>query len=162
MKPRVYVETSVISYLTNRPALDVITAGHQATTLKWWDEQRANYDVVISQFVLDEISAGDSKAAAKRLESVVGIPLLDTAPLEIAMLAQALIDRRALPQKAFLDASHIAVCAVLGVDVLLTWNFKHIANGAMMRHIERVCVENGFDCPQLLTPLQLLGDDHVD
>ena len=56
MKPRVYVETSVISYLTNRPALDVITAGHQATTLKWWDEQRANYDVVVSQFVLDEIS----------------------------------------------------------------------------------------------------------
>ena len=125
MKPRVYVETSVISYLTNRPALDVITAGHQATILKWWDEQRANYDVVISQFVLDEISAGDSKAAAKRLESVVGIPLLDTAPLEIAMLAQALIDSRALPQKAFLDGSHIAVCAVLGVDVLLTWNRRN-------------------------------------
>ena len=162
MKLRVYVETSVISYLTNRPALDVITAGHQVTTLQWWDKQRANFDVVISQFVLDEISAGDPVAEAKRIASVENIALLDTSPTEIAVLAQALLDGGALPRKAFLDASRIAVCAVLGVDVLLTWNFKHIANGAMMRHIERVCIENGFDCPQLLTPWQMLGDDHVD
>ena len=162
MKLRVYVETSVISYLTNRPALDVITAGHQVTTLQWWDKQRANFDVVISQFVLDEISAGDPVAEAKRIASVENIALLDTSPTEIAVLAQALLDGGALPRKAFLDASRIAVCAVLGVDVLLTWNFKHIANGAMMNHIERVCSDNGFKCPRLLTPLQLLGDDDVD
>jgi hypothetical protein len=162
MRPCVYVETSVISYLTSRPALDVIVAGHQATTLKWWDERREHFDVVISQFVLEEIEAGDPLVAAKRMESVAGIPMLDSSPAEVGRLAQALLDRKALPPKAFLDASHIAICAVLGADILLTWNFKHIANGAMMRLIEQVCYENGFRCPQLLTPLQLLGDDHVD
>ena len=162
MKPRVYVETSVISYLTNRPALDVITAGHQATTLQWWDKQRANYELVVSQFVLDEAAAGDPVAAAKRMASLEGIARLDTKRPEIEALAQALLTNRALPQKAFVDALHIAVSSVAAVDILLTWNFKHIANGAMMKQIEQVCSDNGFECPRLLTPLQLLGDDDVD
>ena len=162
MKLRVYVETSVISYLTNRPALDVITAGHQATTLQWWDKQRPNFELVISQFVVDEASAGDPIAAANRIASLVGISRLDIARPEIATLAQALLERHALPTHAFIDALHIAVSAVAGVDILLTWNFKHIANGAMMKQIERICADNGYACPQLLTPLQLLGDDDVD
>lgn len=77
MKPRVYVETSVISYLTNRPALDVITAGHQATTYKWWEEQRSNYDLVVSQFVLDEAASGDPAAAARRVATLIGITRLN-------------------------------------------------------------------------------------
>lgn len=162
MKPRVYVEASVIGYLTNRPALDVITAGHQATTLQWWDKQRANYEFVVSQFVLDEASAGDPVAAAKRIASLEGIARLDTKRPEIEVLALALLTSRALPQKAFVDALHIAVSSVAAVDILLTWNFKHIANGAMMNQIERVCSDSGFECPRLLTPLQLSGDDDVD
>lgn len=70
MKPCVYVETSVISYLTNRPALDVITAGHQATTYKWWEEQRSNYDLVVSQFVHDEAVSGDPAAASASTKSI--------------------------------------------------------------------------------------------
>ena len=162
MKLRVYVETSVISYLTSRPALDVITAGHQATTFQWWEQRRTNYELVISQLVVDEAGAGDSVAAAMRIASIEGIPKLDLALPEIAILARTLVTRGALPQKAHVDALHIAVSAVAGVDILLTWNFKHIANGAKMQLIERVCAEGGFECPQLLTPLQLLGDDHVD
>ena len=162
MKPCVYVETSVISYLTNRPALDVITAGHQATTLQWWDKQRANYELVVSQFVVDEARAGDPVAAAKRIASLEGIARLDTKRPEITALALALLTSRALPQKAFVDALHIAVSSVAAVDILLTWNFKHIANGAMMKKIEQVCSDNGFECPRLLTPLQLLGADDVD
>ena len=162
MKPRVYVETSVISYLTNRPALDVITAGHQATTYRWWEEQRSNYDLVVSQFVLDEAASGDPIAAARRVATLVGITRLNVQRPEISRLAQTLLAQRALPQKAFVDALHIAVAAVSGVDILLTWNFKHIANGAMMKHIERVCFEAGCRCPLLITPLQLLGDDDVD
>jgi PIN domain len=162
MKLRVYLETSVISYLTSRPALDVITAGHQATTFKWWEGQRSNYELFVSQFVIDEASIGDPIAAASRMASLAGIPRLNVQRPEIALIARALLAQRALPQKAFVDALHIAVSAVSGVDILLTWNFKHIANGAMMKHIERVCVENGYGCPKLLTPLQLLGDDDVD
>ena len=162
MKPRVYIETSVISYLVSRPALDVITAGHQATTLQWWEQHRSRFELVISQFVVDEASEGDPIAAEKRLAALSDISVLPIAEPQILVLAQALLKAGALPQKAKLDALHIAVCAVTGVDILLTWNFKHIANGATMRQIEHVCDENGFECPQLLTPLQLLGDSDVD
>jgi hypothetical protein len=159
---RIYVETSVISYLTNRPALDVITAGHQATTWQWWESQRKKFELVISQFVVDECAAGDPLAASKRMTTIDGLALLDASRPEVERLAQALIAAGALPAKAFIDASHIAVCAVAGVEMLLTWNFKHIANGAMLKKIQNVCSNNGFECPQLLTPLQLLGDDDVD
>lgn len=160
--PRIYVETSVISYLTNRPALDVITAGHQATTWQWWGNQSKNFELVISQFVVDECAAGDPLAASKRMTTIDGLALLDASRHEVESLARALIAAGALPAKAFIDASHIAVCAVAGVEMLLTWNFKHIANGTMLKKIQNVCNNNGFECPQLLTPLQLLGDDDVD
>jgi predicted nucleic acid-binding protein len=162
MKLRVYVETSVISYLTSRPALDVITAGHQATTYKWWEDERSKYELFISQFVIDEALGGDPVAAHRRIASLEGLARLNIEHSEIPSLARTLISERALPQKAFVDALHIAVAAFYGVDILLTWNFKHIANGAMMRHIERVCSESGCPCPKLLTPLQLLGDENVD
>ena len=159
---RIYVETSVISYLTNRPALDVITAGHQATTYQWWEQHRRDFELVISQFVVDECSAGDPVAAQRRLVTIEGLALLDASPPAVESLAEALIHAGALPAKAFIDASHIAVCAVAGIDMLLTWNFKHIANGAMMKKIQAVCAANGFECPQLLTPLHLLGGNDVD
>lgn len=104
MKLRVYVETSVISYLTNRRALDVITAGQQARTLQWWDKQRPNYELVISQFVVDEAGVGDPAAAANRMASLAGISRLDIDHPEIAVLAQALLERHALPKHAFIDA----------------------------------------------------------
>ena len=124
--------------------------------------QRSNFDLVVSQFVLDEAASGDPVAAARRATTLLGVTRLNVNRPEISRLAQTLLVQRALPQKAFADALHIAVSAVSGVDILLTWNFKHIANGATMRQIERVCDENGFECPQLLTPLQLLGDGNVD
>ena len=135
-KPRIYVETSVTIYLTNRPALDVITAGHQATTYQWWEQQRTNYDLVISQLVVKEAGAGDPLAAARRLATLESIPMLDANRPEVENLAEALVVNGALPMKAFVDASHIA-------------------NGFMMKKIQNVCIENGFDCQQLLTPLQL-------
>ena len=134
----------------------MITAGHQATTYQWWEQQRANYDLVISQIVVKEAGAGDPVAAARRLATLDGIPLLDANRPEVESLAEALIVNGALPMKAFVDALHIAVSSVAAVDILLTWNFKHIANGLMMKKIQHVCTENGFDCPQLL------GADYVD
>ena len=162
MKPRVYIETTVVSYLVSRPALDVITAGHQATTFQWWEQHRSRFELVVSQFVLDEASEGDPVAAGKRLAVLDGISVVPISQPQIIVLAQALLKAGALPPKAKLDALPISVCAVTGVDILLTWNFKHIANGTTVRQIERVCDENGFECPQLLTPLQLLGDGDVD
>ena len=112
----------------SRPALDVITAGHQATTLQWWEQHRSRFELVISQFVVDEASEGDPVAAEKRLAALGDISVLPIAEPQISVLAQALLKAGALPKKAKLDALHIAVCAVTGVDILLTWNFKHIAH----------------------------------
>lgn len=106
--------------------------------------------------------SGCGGAAARRLATLESIPLLDANRPEVESLAEALIVNGALPMKAFVDASHIAVCAVADIEILLTWNFKHIANGTMMKKIQSVCAENGFDCPQLVTPWQLLGADYVD
>jgi PIN domain len=112
MKPRGYIETSVISYLVSRPALDVITAGHQAATLQWWEQHRSRFELVISQFVVDEASEGDPVAAEKRVAALSGISVLPISEPQIIVLAQALLKAGALPQKAKLDALHIAVCAV--------------------------------------------------
>ena len=100
MKPRVYVETSVISYLVSRPALDVITVGHQATTWQWWEQHRSRFELVISQFVVDEASQGDPVAAEKRLAVLGGIPVVPVVQPQIVVLAQALLKAGALPQKA--------------------------------------------------------------
>ncbi len=108
MKLRVYIETSVVSYLVSRPALDVITAGHQATTLQWWEQHRSRFELVISQFVLDEASEGDPVTAEKRLAVLGGISVVPISQPQIIVLAQALLKAGALPQKAKLDALHIA------------------------------------------------------
>ena len=116
----------------------MITAGHQATTYRWWEQQRANYDLVISQIVVKEAGAGDPVAAARRLATLDGIPLLDANRPEVESLAEALIANGALSMKAFVDALRIALSSVAAVDILLTWNFKHIANGSMMKKIQTV------------------------
>jgi len=103
MKSHVYVETSVISYLTNRPALDVITAGHQATTYQRWEHQRTNYDLVISQLVVKEAVSCYPVAAARRLATLEGTPLLDANRPEVESLAEALIVNGALPIRHLLD-----------------------------------------------------------
>ena len=107
MKRRVYVETSVISYLANRPSRDVIVAGRQQLTQAWWERRRPAFELVISQIVLDEAGAGDLEAARRRLAFVEGLPLLDVTA-EVAELATLLIERVGLPPQAAADAAHVA------------------------------------------------------
>ena len=70
MKQKVYIETSVISYLTAKPSRDIVVSGHQQTTYEWWNNSRPNFDSYISQFVIYEISAGDKLASQRRLDVV--------------------------------------------------------------------------------------------
>ena len=77
MPPRVYVETSVISYLAARPSRDLITAARQQITHEWWRRRRPNFDVFVSQLVLDEARAGDPEAATRRADLLANLPLLD-------------------------------------------------------------------------------------
>ncbi len=115
MKPRLYLETTIPSYLTAWPSRDLIIAGHQQVTREWWRSRRDAFDIFISPFVLDEAGAGDSDAAVQRLRMIDFLPVL-TVTEQVEALAWRLLDSRIIPAKAALDASHIAISAVHRLD----------------------------------------------
>ncbi|HEY0548471.1 MAG TPA: type II toxin-antitoxin system VapC family toxin [Verrucomicrobiae bacterium] len=156
MKPKLYLETTVPSYLTARPSRDLIRAGHQQITREWWRARKVDFDIFVSQFVLDEAAAGDTEAAHDRLGVLQDFPLLDITE-EVDELAAAFIKALALPAKAVTDAAHIAVAAVHGMHFLLTWNCTHIANAEMAVAIEQVCQAHHLACPVICTPEELMG-----
>lgn len=126
-KASLYLETSVVSYLTARTSGDLIVTAHQKATQDWWFDRRDDFDLWVSEFVLAEVQGGDSEAAQKRIAALAGVPLLEANPA-VELMATALLSSGAVPAKARLDALHIAVASVHGMDYLLTWNFRHIAN----------------------------------
>ncbi len=153
---RVYVETSVVSYLTAVGSRDLVMAAHQEVTRSWW-ASRADFTLFASQFVVDEASGGDANAAARRVEALRGIPLLDITD-DTMSLAARLIDGGGLPAKARVDALHVAIATVHGMDYLLSWNCKHIANAALRTKIENICRASGFQPPVICTPFELPKD----
>ena len=157
MKAKVYIETSIPSYLTARPSNDIRAMANQNATLEWWEDYRKNFDLFISEFVIAEASLGHPEAAKRRLEALAGLPELSV-PENVVRLASALITEGPLPEKAEIDAFHIAVAAVNGMEYLLTWNCTHIANAALRPKIEAICRTHGFEPPIICTPQELMGD----
>jgi predicted nucleic acid-binding protein len=155
MKPRVYVETSVISYLTARPSRDLVMAAHQEVTHEWWQNRRVAFELFYSEAVRQEAAMGDPQAAAQRLGLLTDLNLLEI-PLQAMDLANALVDATALPAKARVDALHIATAAYEKMDFVLTWNFKHIANAQSAAKVRQVCASFALACPILCSPLELL------
>ena len=155
MKSRVYIETSIPSYLTAKRSRDLIAIANQELTQEWWETRKDDFYLVISEFVLLEASAGDPIAASNRLASIAGIPELNITD-EVGVLARILIEQVPIPQKAQLDAFHIAVVAVHGIDYLLTWNCTHINNAELRQRIEALCRSQGYEPPIICTPQELL------
>lgn len=153
MKSSIYVETSIVSYLTARPNRDLVRAAHQEVTREWW-ETRGAFSLYVSQLVLDEAGAGDAGAALLRLEALRDVPRLELTS-KATTLGRNLLREAALPSKATADALHIALAAVHGMDLLLTWNCAHIANATMRPKIEAICRASGFEPPVICTPLEL-------
>jgi predicted nucleic acid-binding protein len=153
MKPRLYIETSIVSYLSASPSRDLVRAAYQKITQDWW-AARERFELYVSQFVIDEASAGDSAAAAKRLVALREATLLSTTPGAVS-LARELVRVGDLPKRAIVDAFHIAIAAVHGMDYLLTWNCKHIANATMRSRIEATCRSYGVEPPTICTPIEL-------
>jgi predicted nucleic acid-binding protein len=156
MKPKLYIETSFISYLTARPNRDLIVSAQQQVSREWWENRHSLFEMYISQLVIQEAGNGNKEAAAKRLKSLENIPLLDLR-VEALDLAEKFVRSNALPEKASEDALHIAVAAIYGLDYLLTWNCKHIANAEIQKGISRVSFEEGYELPIICTPYELMG-----
>ncbi len=155
MKPKLYLETTIPSYLTSWPSRDLIVAGHQQLTKEWWRRRKDDFDIHISQFVLDEVADGDRQAAKERLAVLAGLSVLQSTDVARELTKQ-LLRAAALPAKAATDASHIAVAATGGMHFLLTWNCTHINNAAILTRIEKVCSEAGWQCPVICTPEELM------
>lgn len=155
MKPKAYIETTVVSYLTAWPSRDIVVAGYQQTTRDWWRRATERFELVASELVINESSAGDADAARDRLAALADVTLLEATD-EAGELAQQLIDAGTIPEKAAEDAAHIAIAVTNGVEYLVTWNCKHIANATIRAQIDRVCRNAGYEPTIICTPAELM------
>lgn len=158
MKAKLYLETTIPSYLVGRPSRDLLVAAHQGITRDWWELRRSSFELYVSELVVQEIRAGNALVASQRLEILRDVPILPVSG-EILRLAEDLIAKGPIPRKAADDAAHIAIATVYGCEYLLTWNCRHIANAEMHRAIRRVVEEYGYEVPNLCTPEELMGEE---
>ena len=132
MKPKVYIETTVVSYQTGRFSRDMVIAGHQQSTRAFWDLLNGTLDPFVSALVLKEASGGDPAVAAKRLRVIEEFPD---------------------------DALHIAIASTTGMDYIVTWNFSHINNPFTIAKIRNTVEEAGYVCPEIVSPEAFLGEE---
>jgi hypothetical protein len=158
VKPSVYVETTIPSYLVGWLSRnDLQVAANQELTRRWWLSRRANFDLFVSAAVIEEARDGDPALAIERLRFLAGLPLLEITPAAHD-LKRTLLREGSLPQNAEVDALHIATATVHGIEYLLTWNCKHIANAVTLPSIYAVCRDAGYEPPFVCTPQELLGE----
>lgn len=157
MSETVYIETSILGYLTARSTRNLVLAANIEVTKEWWESRRSGFMLYISQVVLDEVTRGDAEIAVKRLELLNGLPLVELSQAVRNLSAQFLLQSN-LPAKASDDAVHIAAATVHKLDYLLTWNCKHIANAQIQRKLAEVSLDFGYQLPVICTPYELLGD----
>jgi hypothetical protein len=155
-KKTLYIETLIISCPTARPSCNLVAAAWQKVTIDWRDTQRDRFDLYPSDIVIEEAGRGDDSAVSRRFEALAGIPTIEIID-EVVALSEALIDAKALPQKAIGDSLHIALSAVHGLDYLLTWNYRHINNAETKPIVRAVCLANGYAYPAICTPQELMG-----
>ena len=157
VKPRLYLETTIPSYLVARPSRDIRLLADQDITRRWWEKCRGDYEVFVSELVLEEAARGDGEMAAARQAVLAAIPQLSQTP-EADALAASILRLEIIPPRVSADAEHVALAAVHGMDYLATWNCKHIANPRNRDRLEAVCEAAGFRCPNICTPYVLLGN----
>ncbi|MGB5961930.1 MAG: type II toxin-antitoxin system VapC family toxin [Coleofasciculaceae cyanobacterium] len=157
MSETIYIETSIIGYLTARSSNNLILMANVETTRQWWDDRRSQFTLYISQVVLDEVARGDDEISSRRLEILRDFPLLEINQA-VQNLAEQFLSQSNLPPKASDDALHIAAATVYGLDYLLTWNCKHIANAQIQKKLLQISFNAGYELPTICTPYELMGE----
>ena len=152
---RIFVETTIPSYLVARPARDVIQLARQQTTRDWWERCRGEHELFTSQIVLDEAGAGDAALARARLELLAPLSLLEISEPVLAF-ARNIIDGGLLPPDADRDAAHIATATIHRLDALLSLNFRHLVNVSIQTRLRRLALREGYDLPAICTPEELM------
>jgi hypothetical protein len=154
----VYIETSVASYVVARPSQNLMRAARQLSSIRWWETYRGSFEVFTSAFTLDEAQKGDPDAAAKRIALLEPVQLLQVDASVLGLMA-AIEESKILPDECEVDVGHISIASRYEIEVLLTWNCRHIANPILARKLEPLIRSMGYKMPYLATPTDLLGDD---
>ena len=157
MKPRVYVETSVISYLTARPSSNILLLARQQFTREFWEMRQSEFVAWMSDLVLDEASAGDPSAAAARIAACAGLSLLDINPAAQSF-ARELIRTGAVPPTEPEDALHIALATVHQMDYIASWNFAHLVGPAAKFKLQSKIAALGHRPPIIATPEEIFEE----
>jgi hypothetical protein len=157
VKETVYIETSILGYLTARSTDNLILAANMKITQDWWFNRSSLFDLHISEIVLEEITQGDTQIAQKRLNAVQNIPLLSVDEIALSLAEQFLLKSN-LPVKAGTDAVHIAIATIHKMNYLLTWNCKHIANAQIQKKLTQISLEFGYEMPTICIPYELMGE----
>jgi hypothetical protein len=155
MKKSVYLETTVVSYLCAKPSRDLLIAARQETTREMWSSLAAHFDPHVSALVFQEAGSGDADQARKRLEAIAGMPMLELDE-EARSLAEKIIVGNGVPSAYPEDALHIALAAVNGLDLLLTWNFAHLNNPFTRMMVRQIVENHGYRCPEICSPDELM------
>ncbi len=155
MKGSVYLETTVVSYYTSKPTRDIIVLAHQEITRQWWPKAIRQFDIFISEVVIEEASLGDQEVAKRRLEVLRDFPHLELND-EVEKMAQVYMERLEIPEKSFRDAAHLAIACIHSVDYLVTWNCAHLANGEVIKKLTRINESCGIQTPIICTPEELM------
>ncbi|MBI2265028.1 MAG: type II toxin-antitoxin system VapC family toxin [Armatimonadetes bacterium] len=153
-KQSVYIETTVLSYLTARPSRDVVVAAHQQVTAEWWENTLHLFDPYVSPIVVEEASRGDEAAARLRLEKIALFPVLEITD-EVRQLAELYFQKISIPDKARADAYHLAVATLHGIDFLVSWNFAHILSARIRAVVQDINMIRGIATPIICTPEEL-------
>jgi predicted nucleic acid-binding protein len=156
--PQIYVETSIPSFYFDTRTAPAISLRREWTRA-WWRKAQAQYELVTSEAVLDELAGGKEERSAERLGLVRGLPLLPVEPA-IIDIVETYVQHHVMPRSPAGDALHLALASYHKCDFLATWNCRHLANANKFGHIRRVNTLLGLYVPSLVTPLEMLGGDH--
>lgn len=157
----VYLETTIVSYLTARPSRDLVIAAQQALTRQWWERERGRYRLFVSPYVIQEARGGDPELAAARTRILQELELLALNP-EVEDLAGKILKVLDIPARARIDAFHLACAMAFRTDYLLTWNCAHLANAPRLRRLAAFAQDQTLWLPIVCTPAELIETQETE
>lgn len=154
-KEAIYIETSFISYLVAKPSKDPLVLARQIQCKMFLEKFSQQYELVVSDIVINEIGAGDFEKAQNRLDFIKYLSIYLETP-ESVKLAKNIVQSSILPIKAFADSLHIAIASENNCDYIVTLNMKHLANPFIIKRLTHYFNSIERKLPTIITPEQFL------
>ena len=156
-RPSVYIETSIPSFYFETRRSPTVVSWREATR-RWWDVHRSQYSLCTSALVHNELARAPAAKAQRAMGLLDGVPLLGPLPA-MADVVQFYVEHRLMPAGAEGDAGHLALASMHGMQFLLTWNCRHLANANKTQHLAVLNARLGLHTPIITTPLSLVPED---